>query len=217
MIRLFTIAFIFLSFCSAYGQIPSDLKIGSYKNLNDLLNNNPQLEYKFTITQRTEFAIKMAAGNDFKVTSDSGKVSGDVINSKTFAVFDGKNLYLNGNHINGYKHYCLVENNQRLLILKAGIPSFSKSKKVGYDKSMINTEFSPLGGALGGAISGAELAMIRLYYIVDCKKNTIKILSRIYLLKLLSDYPDLRREFDTEYDLDNSEVLLNYIRKINEK
>jgi hypothetical protein len=217
MNRFISIIALSFAFCSLFGQLPSNPKIGSYKSLNDLINNTPQYQINFKISQRSEFDIQMVAGNDFNVISDSGQVKKSLINSMTFAVFDGKNLYFNGNFINGYKHYCLVENNQRLLFLKAGIPGLFKRKELGYDNSMIQSDFSPIGGAIGGAATGAQLAMVRLYYIVDCKTSIIKILSKDYLIDLLKDYPDLKAEFDLEKDTKNQMVLLKYIKKINEK
>ena len=159
----------------------------------------------------------MVAGNDFKVVSDSKQIKKSDINSKTFAIFDGKNLYLNGNYINGYKHYCLVENNQRYLILKAGLPKLSKRKGLGYDNSMAQTGYNPIGGAIGGAMTGAELAMVRLHYIVDCRTGIVKILSKDYLTSLLKDYPELASQFELEKDVKNQTVLIDYINQINEK
>ena len=217
MIRFFSIITLSLVFCSAFGQLPSSLKTGSYKSLDDLLNNNPQYECNFQVSQRSKFDIQMVAGNDFKVISDSKQIKKSEINSKTFAVFDGKNLYLNGNYINGYKHYCLVENNQRYLILKAGVPKISKRKELGYSNSMIQVGSNPIGGFVGGAATGAELAMVRLYYIVDCRTGIVKILSKDYLTSLLKDYSELESQFNLEEDSNNQTVLLDYLNRINEK
>jgi len=214
----YVIIALFFVFSSVYGQLPSNLKVGSYKSFDDLLNNIPQYECNFQISQRSEVDIKMVAGNDFSVISDSGQIKKSVINSNTFAVFDGENLYLNGKHINGRKHYCLVENNQRYLILKAGIPTSSKSWELGYDDRMIQTISGisvVAGGAIGGAISGAQLAMVRFYYIVDSKTGNVKILSKDYLTSLLKNYPDLKSHFESEKDTENQVVLLKYIKKIN--
>ena len=217
MNRYTSIIALFFTYCSVFGQLPTNLKIGAYKNLDDLLNNAPQYNNNFIISQRSEFDIKMVAGNDFKVISDSGQVKKSNINSKTFAVFDGKSLYLNGKNINGYKHYCLVENNQRFLLLKAGIPGLFKRKELGYENIMAQIDFVPIGGAVGGAMTGAQLAMVRLYYVVDCKTGVVKILSKDYLINLLKDYPDMKAEFDKEEDTKNQTVLLKYIKKLNEK
>lgn len=233
-IRFILATLVFFNFCSVYGQFPSDLKAGAYKNLNDLLSNNPKYECKFTITQRSDFAIKTQLGNDFKIVADSDKVHEDTIITKIFAVYDGTNLYLNGIYINGRNHFCLVENSyKRLLVLKSGIPDLLKEKEVGYDKRMVRKNAAVLDGvmgvliggvvvgaicgAVGGAVSEIELPLARFYYVFDCKSNTAKILTIPCLLNLLKDYPDLYEEFDAEYDLDNQRLLLNYIRLINEK
>ena len=211
------IAFSF-SLCMLYGQLPANLEMGSYKNLYDLLNNVPLYQFSFTVSKRTEFNIKMGGGNDYKVDSSFEQMQ-SAIYSKIFAVFDGENLYINGKHINGGQHYCLVENNQRYLILKAGIPGgLSRRKNLGYDDSMIQTDNIALGiTTIGAAVRAAQLAVIRLYYIVDCKTGIIKILSKDYLISLLDDYPEIKEQFDLEKDNANLTVLLEYVKKINEK
>ena len=234
IIGLILVTLVFFNFCSAYGQFPSNLKAGAYKNLNDLLSNNPQYERKFIITKRSDLALKTQLSNDFKVVADSDMVHEDTINTKVFAVYDGTNLYFNGININGKNHFCLVENSyKRLLVLKAGIPDLLKEKEVGFERNMVNNSFisiegtvggviggvvgGAIGGAIGGALTASEINSIRFYYVFDCKSNTANILTRPYLLHLLKDYPDLNEEFDAEYDLDNQRLLLNYIRLINEK
>jgi len=82
---------------------------------------------------------------------------------------------------------------------------------------MAKIDYIPIGGAIGGAIAGAELAMIRLYYILDCETGVVKILSKKYLTTLLEDYADLKFQFESEKETKNQEVLLKYINKINEK
>jgi len=158
----------------------------------------------------------MFGGNDYKILTDTLKIKKSII-MKSFAVFDGDTLFINGMYVNGYKSFCKVENNKRFLAIKAGIPGISKRKAVGYKNSMARIDYTPFGGAIGGAANGAQLAMIRLNYILDCKNGEVKILTRDYINTLLIDHPDLKSEFDSSKETENQTVLLEYLSKINAK
>jgi hypothetical protein len=201
---------------SLSGQYPADLKIGLYNSLKDILDNNPQSEYKLKVRHRSITDIQMFGGNDYKISTDTLNVKKSII-KKSFAVFDGDSLYINGKYINGSNPFCKVENNKRFLVIKAGIPSMSKKESVGYKNSMTKIDYVPIGGAIGGAATGAQLAMIRLNYILDCKNGDLKILTKDYINTLLKDYPDLKSEFESSKGTDNQTVLLEYLNKINEK
>jgi hypothetical protein len=201
---------------SIFCQYPTDLKTGLYNNLEDLLNNNPKYEGKLNVKHRTITDIQLWGGNDYKVNTDTLIINKSIIKI-CFAVFDGDSLYINGKYINGSNPFCKVENNGRFLVIKAGIPSMSKRKSVGYKSSMAQIDYTPVGGFRGGAATGAQLAMIRLNYILDCKSGDTKILTKDYLNTLLKDYPDLKSEFESSKEIESQIVLLEFLNKINEK
>jgi len=201
---------------SVFGQYPSNLKTGLFNSLEDLMNNNPKFEGRLNVTQRSENDIQLWGGNDYKVNTDTLNIKKSIIKN-CFAVFDGNSLYINGKYINDYRPFCKVENNGRFLIVKAGVPSLSKRNSVGYKSSMAKIDYSPVGGAIGGAATGAQLAMIRLIYILDCKSGGVKILTKEYINALLTDYPDLKTEFESKRENDNQIVLLEFLNRINKK
>lgn len=215
MIKIFKLVLLVLTInTSIFGQYPSDLKTGIYNSLEDLLSNNPKIEGKVNVKHRTVTDIQLWGGNDYKISIDTMNVSKSTIDN-CFAVFNGDSLYLNGKHINGSGPFCKVENNGRFLLIKAGIPSMSKRKSVGYKNSMSKISYTPIGGAIGGAATGAQLAMMRFYYILDNRSGGVKILSKEYLSTLLVDYPELRSEFEKECNSENPNELLKYIDKLN--
>lgn len=215
MIKIFNLALFVLTInTSIFGQYPSDLKTGIYNSLEDLISNNPKIEGKVNVKHRTVTDIQLWGGNDYKVSIDIMNVSKSTIDN-CFAVFNGDSLYLNGKHINGSGPFCKVENNGRFLLIKAGIPSMSKKKSVGYKNSMSKISYTPIGGAIGGAATGAQLAMMRFYYILDSRSGGVKILSKEYISTLLVDFPDLRSEFEKECKSENPNELLKYIDKLN--
>ncbi len=217
MIKIFNLALLVLTInISIFGQYPSDLKTGLYNSLDDILNNKPKYEGKLIVRHRTITDIQLWGGNDYKVKTDTLDIKKSLVN-KCFAIFDGDTLFINGKYINGSKPYCKVENNGRFLIVSAGIPSMAKKKSVGYKNSMTQIDAVPIGGAIGGAATGAQLAMIRFYYILDCKSGDLKILSKDFLNKILIDYPGLKSEFEADTKNDNPKELLKYIKKLNDK
>lgn len=201
---------------SISGQYPTDLKTGLYNNLEDLLNNNPAYESKLNVEHRTYSDIKLLGGNDYKVDIYTTNIKKSII-KKSFAIFDGDRLFINGKHINGYLPYCKVENNynNRFLIIKAGIPRLLMKNSVGYEASESYINRALMGGAINGALTGAKLATDRLYYILDCNSGDVKILSIDYLYKILADFPALKTVFDDDYKNDNQEEMLKYIEMLN--
>jgi len=202
--------------CSVYAQYPANIKKGAYADLTQLLKNTPTNECLFKFEKRTDFDIKMVGGNDYKVSTDNDTITRSFINKKSFAIYDGNSLYINGQFVNGRKYYCKVENNKRFLVLKAGIPTMSKYKTLGYNSDMTYAAY-PQMGVVGGAIGGAQLAMIRFSYIIDCKEGTIKVLCKDYVNNLIQNNVDLKKAFDSENekDKDNQLVLIKYIEKLN--
>jgi len=217
MIRIFNLVLFVLTInTSIFGQYPTDLKTGLYSSLEDLQSNNPKYVGKLIVKHRTITDIQLWGGNDYKVNTDTLDIKKSIVN-KCFAIYDGDTLFINGKYINGSNPYCKVENNGRFLIISAGIPSMAKKKSVGYKNSMTQIDIAPIGGAIGGVATGAQLAMIRFYYILDCRNGDVKILSKELLYKLLIDYPDLKSEFEAENKNDNPKELIKYITKLNAK
>ena len=217
MIKIFNFVLLILTInASIFGQYPSNLKTGVYNNLEDLLNNNPKYKGKLIVKHRTVTDIQLWGGNDYKVKTDTLNIKKSIINN-CYAIFDGDTLFINGKSIDGSRPFCKVENNGRFLIISAGIPSMAKKKSVGYKNNMTQINRVPIGGAIGGAATGAQLAMIRFYYILDCKSGDLKILSKDFLNKILVDYPDLKSEFEADSNKDNPNELLKYIKKLNDK
>jgi len=52
-------------------------------------------------------------------------------------------------------------------------------------------------GAIGSAIKGAKLAMLRLIYVIDKETNKVTTVSCDYLSKPLSDTPELLKKYET--------------------
>jgi hypothetical protein len=198
-----------------FGQYPSDLQNGAYTDITQIMNNSPVNEFSFDIKKRSITNIQLVGGNDYKVTSNNSNISQFYIDSKVLAIYDGDTLFVNGSFVNGYKHYCKIENNGRYLILKAGIPTLAKRKKQGFKMAMTNYSYIPLGGAIGGAANGAQLAMIRLYYILDSQNGSIRLLTENYLDEIIPEDTNLRKDLNAEKDILNQNVLIKYIQKLN--
>jgi hypothetical protein len=204
----------FLNF--SYTQIPDGIKNGGYLSFKSLINNIPDFNSDFVIKKRTKFDIAMVAGNDYKITSGSTNLNPTIKNDIWF-IFSQDSLYINGKFVNGYSPYCKVENNGTYLYFSAGIPKKNLYKKYGFKRSMIETNYVPIGGAIGGAVTGADLALARFYYFLDTKSGEINLLTKESLLLLLSQETELRDEFLNEKLSDYSSVQLKYLDKLSKR
>lgn len=81
-----------------------------------------------------------------------------------------------------------------------------------------NNQNASLGysfGAVGGAISGVQAALLRFLYIMETNVGKIKLLNRSYLEPLLKDYPEIDSQFQKEQNKEREETLLKHLKLIN--
>jgi hypothetical protein len=72
-------------------------------------------------------------------------------------------------------------------------------------------------GAIGGAIAGAKLAMLRFLYVIDKNTNEIFTVTPESLETMLADDKDLSFQFRNETEKESEEILMKYVKLLNEK
>ena len=209
------VLFSLFTFCSivTLGQLPTQIKIGCYKNFNSLKNNTPDYESSFTVEKRTKYEIAMWGGNDYKVNSTDKDLNPKLLKG-VWCLFDGDSLYINGIQVNGRPHFCKVENIGKYSYFKAGIPIKRLYKKYGFKNWMLETNYYP-GGNLPGGTTASDLALARFPYYFDINMGEIRIVTKELLLNLLSGYTNLKAEFEKEKLNDYSFIHLKYLDKLN--
>ena len=72
-------------------------------------------------------------------------------------------------------------------------------------------------GAIGGAIGGAKLAMMRFVYAIDTEDNTLILVEPDILEDLMFENSDLLEKYKNEADYEAEEVLIQYMNLLNER
>jgi hypothetical protein len=192
-------------------------KVGGYFSFNSFKINSPEVPNSFEVNKRSDFDVKMVAGNRYKISSSDIEAKSKIKND-IWGIFHNDTLFVNGKFINGCSHYCKVENKGLYLYMTGELPKAAFSKKYGFKRSMIEhyPSYSP-GGAIGGAITGAQLAMIKVYYLLDANTGEISLLTRDNLLKAVqqpdSSFKDQLIKCEPNY---NPDYIIKYLNLLNE-
>lgn len=155
--------------------------------------------------------IRVYGGNDYEILTNSENISTKTIRSEVFAIRSRDSLFLNGEKLNLAPFYCKVLLEGNYMVFQGSI---TKKEQDHYD------EITAIYGASGGfeARFIAETNEKRhLYYLnINQKKAKPVLLDRFQMRKLLADKENLVDLYNKEKDLDNLQVLLRYVQKLNE-
>ena len=196
----------------------SILHVGFYKNIFELVYNEPSEPFDYTINERVINTSKGFKGHkipiyNLAIQKDSTKLIGDV-----FGFCDGKNIYLktiNTGAFADYKSKKFSPKSNFVKINEIGIYTYFKDIKKGNSGPMM---MYTGGGAMGGAVVGIGASIntgsVYAEYIINLKTNEIEMLTVKNLKKLLADQPNLLNEFNG--DKDKKKNFEKYILKYNE-
>ncbi|UTW65366.1 hypothetical protein KFE94_11950 [bacterium SCSIO 12643] len=188
-----------------------ELKNGGYMNFNEINLSKPTYDSSFKIIERTTGQIKAIGGNDYYIESE--QVSKKIIKKEIWGVVSDNVLYLNGIPITGLMWYAKVEHYGKYCFLRPAYPSNPKIKE---ELGLNNKELGYMFGAVGGAIQGATLAMLRIPLIYELETGNKMLLTDHNLSKLLENHTELKNRFDKEVDKQNEDILLKYLIELNE-
>ena len=178
---------------------------GGYRNLEEFKNKQPSIPFIFTIEKRTKGDIMMNGGNDYKILSDS--ISKKTIKKELFAVSNGDTLFINCGPKQAQYWYANVITEGKYIAFMGGIGPVAHNNP--------NLAAGEAFGAIGGAIAGANKALLRYLYVIEINDGKLRLLNKKYIETLLEDYPNLKSLFQNEPDKDNKETYLRYLSLIN--
>ena len=192
----------FYIFLVAFGKLFAQTSYpeGCYMSLDELISKSPSENYDLLIEERTLSDIQFNGGNDFKLISEDNSISKRVLKRGIWAISDGNNLYINGIHHKCQKWYSKVEEEGKYIIFKGAIP---------------NGE-AVAAGLLGGAIGGAIIAEKRYIYLLNVQSGNLSLVKKKNIHDFLSDHKDLLSEYNMEEDQKSADVILKYIKVLNE-
>ena len=204
---LFTlITIVFFSFnVTAQQSYPK----GGYMSFDEILKKKPSQPFELEVTKRTQGDIVMYGGNDYKVVSPDKSVSKKIIKKEIWAYSDGDSLYINCFQYQTQFWYANLISDGKYLVFKGGLSMNAAEQK----KQM---QMGYYFGAVGGAIQGAKLAKLRFIYIIDKKENKVITVTPEILEELLGDDPELLTQYRNEEDKQAEDILVKYLRQLNE-
>ena len=190
----------------------SQQKMGGYLNFNEFKYNTPKYETEFKVEKRTKTSIVMMGGNDYKVTNQNPEITASVIKNELWGVYSCDTLYLNSKKITKVIWYSKVEELGRYDFLKVPFPA---SKKIQNELGVSFTNLGTSFGAVGGAVSGAQLATMRLLFVFDSETGDTIFLNEENLTKLLEQNKELKNNYLSEVDRNNEETIKKYLFELN--
>lgn len=198
----------------AFGQ--DSIPAGGYINSNEYKKRSPKYSDTFTLIRRTTGDIKAWGGNDYKVESPEEQITKQILKKEIWGIQKGDTLYLNALPITGLGWYSKVEISGRYSILHPAYPINGKIiKELGLDNPQSGLTY--MFGAIGGAIQGAKIAMMRIPLIYDMETDEKMLLTEKNVIKILVNYPNIKSQFNQEKSKISEDLLAKYIVMINEQ
>lgn len=180
---------------------------GAYKTSLEFKNKKPTILFEFNIEKKTKSDIIMYGGADYWITSIDDLVKKKSIKKEIFAISTGDTLYINCYLQRAQRGYAKVISEGDYIVFMGPVNNG--------DVSAMSTQGSS-SGAVGGALTGAEIAGMRDLYVLDASQSTARPLNRVLLRKILKPYPDLLQHYENEDDMNDHEVMLKYLIFVNE-
>ena len=200
------VLFLKLNLAAQTGNYPK----GAYMGIDEIRSKSPSEALDLNVIKRTPGDIKMAGGNDYKLATDDKTIKGKTLRKELWAYSNGDILFINCLQYKLQPWYAAVINSGRYLVFKGGIPMDNKM----YKSEMAVTAVA--FGAIGGAFTGAKLAMKRFLYALDLETDTVKMIVPETLKALLADRPELLEQYNQEKVLEDETVQIKYLTLLNQ-
>lgn len=178
----------------------------------EIKSKSPSVAAELEIERRTKGDIKMNGGNDYKLFKSDKSIPKKTIKKEYYAYSDGDSLYINCIHYKIQPWYAPVLSDGKFLVIRGGISMIPKIQKEQLDNQ---AQLGYMFGAIGGAIQGAKLAMLRFIYVIDKETNQIKTVSSDYLSELLADTPELLTQYEAEQEKADQTLFIKYLSLLN--
>ncbi|MFT6844172.1 MAG: hypothetical protein ACJAUV_000344 [Flavobacteriales bacterium] len=185
---------------------------GVYMSFNEVIERKPSQDTDLIVIKRTKGSIKMSGGNDYKLIKEDKSIKKKIIKKKYIGYSNGDTLFINCFHYKIQPWYTPILSDGKFLVIKGGL---SMDPKIQKEQITNNAQMGYMFGAVGGAIQGAQMALLRFIYVIDKKTNKIITVTPEFIQEHLKDMPELLNDFTTEIEPSNQEKLLKYLKIIN--
>jgi hypothetical protein len=212
MNNLALMAVLLLVNVSALAQMQGSAKDGGYISFEEFKTNSPKYSAGLVVEKRSKTNILLWGGSDYEVESTDKAITGKIVKKEIWGIMQRDTLYLNQKNLSGLNGFVKVEILDKYSFVRIGIPTNKIQKELGIRKE----DYLFGAGALGGAIQGGQLATIRFSLIYDMQNNRKWLLTKDNVLLLLDNHKDLKTEYLAETDIEKEDILLKYLKKLNE-
>jgi len=182
---------------------------GAYMSFEEIINKTPSRQIDLQIIKRTKGDIKMNGGNDYKLDTEDESIPRKFLKKEVCAYSKGDTLYLNCLPYKVQTWYTPVISDGNFLIIRAGLSA--KSKEYGQTIAA-----GVMFGAVGGAIAGANAAMLRKLYAIDKKDNKIIPITESSLKELLAAKPEVLQLYEAAINKKDENVQMKFLKLLNE-
>ncbi len=186
---------------------------GVYLSLDEIKQKSPSIVTKLNIHRRSKGDIKMNGGNDYKILSPDKSIRKKTIKKEYLAYSNGDSLFINCRKYKIQAWYAKVISDGKYLVFSAGLSMIPEMQK---EQLHNQVQMGYMLGAIGGALEGAHLAMLRFIYIINKESNEINTISIKYLKEILAEYPELLKQYNSEEQQAGQDVFLKYLQLLNE-
>lgn len=185
---------------------------GAYTSYEEFKSNSPKYTAGLVVEKRSKTNILLWGGSDYEVKSTDKTITGKTVKKEVWGIVQQDTLYLNQKGLSGMNGFVRVELLDKYSFLRIGVPTKKIQKELG-----INIfEYLSGAGAMGGAVQGGQLAVLRFSLIYDIEQNKKWLLSKDNILMLLESHNDLKTEYLAEADMEKEDVLIKYLKKLNQ-
>ncbi|GAB3175047.1 hypothetical protein GCM10027291_34440 [Telluribacter humicola] len=205
--------FLLLATVAVFGQ-GIQYPAGAYMSFEEIKQKSPSVSVELEVERRTNGDIKMNGGNDYRLSKSDNSIPKKSLKKDYYGYSDGDSLYINCIHYKIQSWYTPVLSDGKFLVIKGGISMVPKIQKAQLNNQV---QLGHMFGAVGGAIQGAKLAMLRFIYIIDKESNQITPVSSHLLKELLSSSTDLLGQYEAEKEHNDQEVFIKYLKLLNEQ
>jgi hypothetical protein len=184
---------------------------GIYLSFEEITQNKPSANYNVELEKRTEGEIKMNGGNDYQLNAIDKSTNRSQLKKEVEAYSDGENLYINCKKLKLYSWYSKVLSDKKYFVFSGALPENYK------DYGIELSELSNMFGAVGGALSGMKLALLRFPYILDKANQKLTLVSSKNINEIFSNDKIILEKFNQDPEKNKMETILKYLVEWNEK
>jgi hypothetical protein len=189
-------------------------KLGAYRNAVDYKNNKLLIEGKFIMTKlKYPKSFEFYDIKNIKPTDSTQPVTYFNMKYGIWAIIDSSNIYFNSYRFGIGKGFAKAIEKGRYCYIK-GKPITNENQ----DESV--TQAGLLGGLVGEGIAAGTIYLKlkdKIHYVIDVQNGNIHNLDKNYLCYILQPHADLYDQYLNEPNNETIEVLIKYVKLINDR